>query len=107
MASVYSTNFFDGPGARMFYHFLAENGTTWVQEMIWNQNSDLWSQGAVIVGPWPSSRLAAIIDETGSTLRLFYSTGNRTLQESYLNIQDANATYETGMYLGSASVIAC
>lgn len=98
MAVVYSTDFYDGPGARLFYHFLAENGTTWVQEMIWNQNSDVWSEGAMLNDPWPSSHLAAIIDETGKTLRLFYSAGNLTLQESYLNIADANATYGRGMF---------
>lgn len=97
MAVAYSTNFHDGPGARLFYHFLAENGTRWVQEMIWNQNSDSWSQGATLNDPWPSSRLAAVVDETGKTLRFFYSAGNLTLQESYLDIQDANSTYKTGM----------
>ena len=99
MAVAYSTNFYDGPGARLFYHVLAENGTTWVQEMIWNQNLDFWSQGAMLSAPWPSSRLVAVIDETGRSLRLFYSAGNLTLQESYLDIRDANSTYKTGMSL--------
>lgn len=97
MAVVYSTNFHDGPGARLFYHFMSDNGTRWVQEMIWNQGSDIWSRGAALNDPWPGSRLAAVVDETGKTLRLFYSAGNLTLQESYLNIQDAHSDYKTGM----------
>jgi hypothetical protein len=97
MASVYSTSFPEGPGARLFYHFLAQNGSSWVQEMIWYQESDQWSEGVTLDDPWPSSHLAAAIDETEKTLRLFYSTGNLTLQESYLNITDVNSTYQTGM----------
>jgi hypothetical protein len=98
MAAAYSTNFHDGPGARLFYHFRSENGTAWVQEMKWNQNSDAWTQGAILSDPIPGSRLAAVIDETGTTLRLFYSAGNLTLQESYLDIQDSDSTYQTGMF---------
>lgn len=106
MTVVYSTKFYDGPGARLFFHFLADNGTTWVQEMVWNQNSDVWLAGATLKDPWPSSQLAAAIDEAGETLRLFYSAGNLTLQESYLNISDASATYKTGMFVDPKTRVA-
>ncbi len=107
MAVAYSMNFHDGPGARLFYHFLSENGTTWVQEMIWKQDDDSWSQGAVLRDPWPGSRLAAVIDETGHTLRLFYSIGNLTVRESYLDIRDKTSSYQLGILNDIKSAAAC
>ena len=96
LAAVYSTNFATGPGCRLFYHSQDLNGTTWVQEMIWIQSSDSWTHGASIIGPWPNSDLAATVDESTQILRLFYSAGNLTLQESWLNMSDPRAEYQIG-----------
>ena len=97
MAAVYSTKFHNGPGTRFFYHAQSDSGATWVQEMIWNQNTDSWSQGAQLHDPWPNSHLAATIDESTMSLRLFYSAGNLTLQESYINITQPDAQYNKGI----------
>ncbi|MCJ1226336.1 hypothetical protein MMC12_002986 [Toensbergia leucococca] len=97
LAAVYSTNFATGPGCRLFYHSQDLNGTTWVQEMIWIQSSDSWTHGASIIGPWPNSDLAATVDESTQILRLFYSAGNLTLQESWLNMSDPRAEYQIGV----------
>ena len=100
MAAVYSTKFFSGPGIRFFYHAQSDRGATWVQEMIWNQQSDSWTQGAQLKDAWPNSHLAATIEPSTLSLRLFYSAGNLTLQESYLsNISQADGQYTTGKYI--------
>ena len=97
MAAVYSTEFYGGPGARLFYHSLAApNGTSCVQELIWNQTADTWSLGATLADPYPNSHLAVTIDDSTRMLRLFYSVGNLTLQESFLNISDPNGVYDQG-----------
>ncbi len=97
MAAVYSKNFYSGPGIRLFYHAQLGNGTLYVQEMVWRQDSDTWEKGAEIIGPWPNSRLAATIDESAKILRLFYSSGSQTLQESYIALNDSTGEYRNGM----------
>ena len=97
LAAAYSTDFSTGPGARVFYHAKPQDGSpdSWVQELIWDQQSDSWSAGAKITDPVPNSQLTATID--GKFLRLFYCSGNGTLQESYLNMTDSRAKYTKGM----------
>ena len=99
IAAAYSPNFHSGPGSRLFYHTQAANGTAYVQEMLWNQTGDSWSDGATLLDPWPNSQLAVTIDESTKLLRLFYSAGNLTLQESWLNISDPAGRYHQGTYL--------
>lgn len=96
MAAVYSVNFDDGPGIRLFYHAVQLNGSSFVQEMIWNQKNDSWSKGAEIDKPYPSSHLAVAVDETSKILRLFFSSGNETLSEQWLDISNTKAGYSSG-----------
>ena len=96
MAAVYSVNFNDGPGIRLFYHSRLLDGTPFVQEMIWNQKNDVWSKGAELSKPYPNSHLAATIDENAGILRVFFSSGNKTLSYYWLNITDPQAGYSTG-----------
>lgn len=96
MAAVYSQDFSTGPGIRLFYHAELLNGTSYVQEMIWTQDSDIWTKGTEILDVWPNSKLAAAIDDTNKLLRLFFTTGNETLQEMYLNITDPHGAYQSG-----------
>ena len=96
MAAVYSVNFDDGPGIRFFYHNVQNNGSTYVQELIWNQKSDKWTKGAIIQRPYPNSHLAATVDENSKILRLFFSSGNRTLSEEWLDITNTKAGYNSG-----------
>ena len=96
MAATYSTNFHDGSQGRLFLHQLATNGTWWVQEMIWSQANDSWSQGHQFTDAWPNSHLAVTVDDSSQTLRLFFSIGNLTLQEYFLNISEPSATYKPG-----------
>ena len=100
MTAVYSTDFNTGPGCRLFYHTQSSSGPI-VQEMIWTQNNDTWYPGAVIVDPWPTSQLAAVIDPNTHILRLFYSAGNLTLQESYIDITKPSTNYTTGLSIGN------
>ena len=89
IAAAYSTKFkATGPGACVFCHAQHSNGSTYVQELIWTQNNDSWAQGATITGVSPNSRLAATIGESLGILRLFYSAGDNTLQESYSLLSD-------------------
>ena len=99
MAAVFSRSFRNGPGARLFFHTQSETGTPLVQEMIWNMSNDTWSQGHQFNDPWPNSDLTAAIDSATQTLRLFYSAGNLTLQESWLNMTEPGAVYRPGMCL--------
>ena len=101
MAAVYSKNFHSGPGIRLFYHAEQLNGNSSVQEMVWNQRNDSWSNGAKLSSPWPNSHLAATIDESTHILRLFFSSGSQTLQESYTNISAPNDGYHNGIRNGS------
>lgn len=98
LAVVYSANFRSGPGARVFYH--AQTGDDrdagYTQELIWDQRKDSWSLGARISDPVPDSQLAATID--GQVLRLFYCSGNQTLQESWMNMTDSKGGYIRGMF---------
>lgn len=97
MAAVYSENFHSGPGLRLFYHAEQLNGTSHVQELVWIQSNDSWSQGAKLHDPYPNSHLAATIDESTRTLRLFFSSGNGTLQEAWTSISDPTPNYSNGL----------
>lgn len=98
MAAVYSKNFHSGPGIRLFYHASQLNGSSFVQELIWNQKNDTWSKGAVLNRPYPNSHLAVTVDESTNVLRLFYSAGNKTLAEDWVDISDPNGNYFSGMH---------
>jgi hypothetical protein len=98
MAIVFSTSFVDGPGARLFYHVQPDTGIPIVQEMIWHMNNDTWTQGHQFSDPSPNSDLTATIDPSTHTLRLYYSTGNGTVQERWLDIKTAGAVYQPGTY---------
>ena len=97
LAAAYSPNFQNGSEGRLFYHCMATNGSQWVQELIWNQYEDVWSTGAAITDAWPNSHMSAVVDDAHQMLRLFYSSGNLTLKESWAIINDQNATYRPGM----------
>ncbi|MCJ1411688.1 hypothetical protein MMC19_005780 [Ptychographa xylographoides] len=97
MAAVYSTAFANGPGARLFYHSQSSTGLPMVQELIWTQENDTWSNGFQFLDPWPNSDLSATIDDATQTLRLFYSSGNLTLEESWTSVADLGATYQPGI----------
>jgi len=97
MAAVYSPNFQDGPGIRLFYHAGAQNGTSYVQELIWSLKADAWSKGATFSKPYAYSHLAAVVDESQKILRLFFSSGGKTLSEEWLNISNIQAGYSAGM----------
>ncbi|MCJ1430016.1 hypothetical protein MMC29_007931 [Sticta canariensis] len=89
MAAVYSENDFLGgrPGCRLFYH--TQNAThQYVQEWIWDQTNDTWTEGSPIPDVAPNSHLSATIDHSGPsrTLRLFYVNRRQQLQYSYTNI---------------------
>ena len=99
MAAVYSVNFDDGPGIRLYYHAMQLSGSAFVQELIWNQKNDSWSKGAELQDPYPNSHLAVAIDETSEILRIFYSSGNKTLNEKWLNISNTEAGYRPGNIL--------
>lgn len=96
MAAVYSEHFWNGAGTRLFFHRAATNGTTWVEEWIWNRRSDDWRIGQRITNVYPNSHLAATVDETNRLLRLYFSSGNLTLQEVWLNITDPKSVYNNG-----------
>lgn len=96
MAAVYSTNFWTGPGIRLFYHSQQLNGSSFVQEMIWIQANDSWSEGAKLSNVWPNSHMAATLDNSTNILRLYFSSGGNTLQEMWLSITDPNAEYTNG-----------
>ena len=96
MAAVYSTKFHAGPGIRLFYHATQLNGTSFVQEMIWNQNNDSWLQGAVLNRPVPNSHFAVTVDESTNILRVFFSSGDRTLSEEWMDISNPNGVYNSG-----------
>lgn len=97
MTAVYSPNFHDGPGIRLFYHAEEQNGTSIVQELIWNLKNDAWSKGATFSKPYAYSHLAAVVDETQKILRLLFSSGGKTLSEEWLDISNIQAGYSAGM----------
>ncbi|KAL8735236.1 MAG: hypothetical protein Q9181_002912 [Wetmoreana brouardii] len=96
MAAVYSDQFSTGAETRLFYHASANNGTNWVQEWIWSQKQDEWRIGQAITNVYPNSHLAATVDVKNKLLRLYFSSGNLTLQEVWLNISDRMALYNNG-----------
>ena len=104
MAAVYSENFHAGPGLRLYYHAENLTGAAYVQELIWTQSTDSWANGAKLHNPWPNSHLAATIDESTQILRLFFSSGNNTLQESWMSLSDSTGTYKNGMHLGPKTI---
>ena len=100
LTAVYSTDFASGAGARVFYHAQPSDPSKskgWVQELIWDEKGDSWSLGARIQDVAPTSQLAAVVN--GQFLRLFYSTGQRKLQESWTNITDPKGNYTKGMFV--------
>ncbi|KAF6219167.1 hypothetical protein HO133_004992 [Letharia lupina] len=97
MAAVYSENFNTGPGLRLYYHAENLTGAAYVQELIWTQSNDSWADGAKLHNPWPNSHLAATIDESTQILRLFFSSGNNTLQEAWMSLLDPTGTYKNGI----------
>lgn len=96
MAAVYSVRFATGPGTRLFHHTQSLNGSTWVQEWIWTQSTDNWQRGQSIPDVFPNSHLAATVDEENMLLRLYYSSGNLTLHEKWINISDPTSVYNDG-----------
>lgn len=97
MAAVYSENFHTGLGLRLYYHAENLTGAAYVQELIWTQSTDSWTNGARLNNPWPNSHLAATVDESTQILRLFFSSGNNTLQEAWLSLSDSTGTYRNGV----------
>ncbi len=96
MAAVYSPIFHDGPQARLFYRQQSLDESSVIQELIWNLNGDHWSEGHNFTDSWPNSHMAATIDESTNILRLLFSTGNKTLQEYWIDISTPNAIYAKG-----------
>lgn len=95
LAAVYSRKFLAGPQTRLFYRQQDLNGT-WIQEVIWDQTNDKWTIGAIFTDASPNSHFAASIDESTNILRLFYSTGGKTLQEYWTNITSPETKYAKG-----------
>ena len=98
MTAAYSTKFYGGPQGRLFIHQDSVTNGSYVQEWVWDQQTDHWTLGHQLYEPLPGSHLAATVDERSNTLRLFYATTNLTLQERTLDISQPNATYEQGIY---------
>jgi len=96
MAAVYSPIFHDGPQARLFFRQHSLDGSSVIQELIWKQNVDQWMKGHNFTDSWPNSHMAATIDDSNNILRLFFSTGNTTLQEYWIDISVPNAIYAKG-----------
>ena len=98
IAAVYSDAFSAGPQVRLFYHQPQINGNgTWIQELIWYQNNNTWAEGAQFPDAWPRAHMVATIDDTTQVLRLFFSTGGKTLQEYYAFVNDPDLTYKPGL----------
>jgi hypothetical protein len=103
MAAVYSTNFSSGAGARLFYH--KHNSTaSWIQEAIWVQANDSWSEGSQIHDALPSSHLSAVIDRPTQALRLFYASSNNTLSESWYSISNSTPTWVPGSSISNVLI---
>lgn len=69
-----------------------------MQELIWNQNNDAWTKGEKFSKPYAYSHLSVTVDETQKILRLFFSSGGKTLSEAWLDISDISAGYKSGMH---------
>ncbi|MCJ1285772.1 hypothetical protein MMC26_005113 [Xylographa opegraphella] len=101
LAAIYSKDFIGGPQARVYYHTIS-NGSSVVpivQEMIWSQNSDSWASGHQFFDPWPNSDLAITTDLDTNTIRLFYSSGNLTLQEQWFDLNHQSAGWQSGLQI--------
>lgn len=96
MAAVYSKNFQAGPGARLFFRHVDVDGSSLIQELIWDQTTDNWSMGSNFTDSWPTSHMAATVDESSNILRLFFSTGKKTLQEYWIDISEPETVYAKG-----------
>ena len=70
-----------------------------IQELMWNQTGDTWLKGATFNDAWPTSHLAASIDESTNILRLFFSVGGKTLQEYWTDITTPETAYQKGITL--------
>lgn len=99
LAAVYSRKFAAGPQTRLFYRSQQLNGSSMVQELMWNQTGDTWLKGATFDDAWPTSHLAASIDESTNILRLFFSVGGKTLQEYWTDITTPETAYQKGITL--------
>ena len=99
LAAVYSRKFAAGPQTRLFYRSQQLNGSNMVQELMWNQTGDTWLKGATFDDAWPTSHLAASIDESTNILRLFFSVGGKTLQEYWTDITTPETAYKKGLTL--------
>ncbi|KAL9002016.1 MAG: hypothetical protein Q9188_005033 [Gyalolechia gomerana] len=100
IAAVHSEHFWTGAGTRLFYHASADN-RSWVQEWIWTKETDDWRIGQAITNVYPNSHIAATVDEQNRLLRLYFSSGNLTLQEMWLNISDPDGIYNNGFSLSN------
>ena len=89
MAAVYSEDYNEGPGTRLFYQ-----QSTWIQEFVWTQSTDIWTFGSPILGSTACSRLAVIEDYPN--LRLFYVAEGLVLQEMLLDITQTGAIWRLG-----------
>ena len=96
LAAVYSRKFAAGPQTRLFYRDQDLNGSTWIQEAIWDQINDKWTTGATFIDSSPNSHFAASIDESTNILRLFFSIGDKTLQEYWTDITTPETRYDKG-----------
>ncbi|KAG8529094.1 uncharacterized protein KY384_005729 [Bacidia gigantensis] len=98
MTAVYARNTSIGPSAHLFYHAQQTDGSNSVKEMIWVQANDTWLEGDTITDAYPNSHLAATVDDRYGILRLFYATGNSTLQEAWTSLSDKPKNgYKKGM----------
>ncbi|MCJ1432568.1 hypothetical protein MMC27_001925 [Xylographa pallens] len=101
MAAVYSKEFLGGPQTRLYYHTMTDgtNPVPIVQEMIWLQNNDSWTTGHQFFDAWPNSNLAMTTDIATNTIRLYYSSGNLTLQEEWFDLNHQSAGWQTGLQI--------
>ncbi|MCJ1378079.1 hypothetical protein MMC17_001175 [Xylographa soralifera] len=101
MAAVYSKDFIGGPQARLYYHTMTDgtNLVPIVQEKIWSQNNDSWTTGRQFFDAWPNSNLAITTDTATSTIRLYYSSGNLTLQEAWFDLNHQSAGWQSGLQI--------
>ena len=102
IAAVYSDAFADGPQVRLYYHQQQiSGGGTWIQELIWFVQNDTWLEGYQFKDAWPRAHMTATIDDTTQILRLFYSTGDKNLQEYWAAVNDPDLTYKKGLQVKS------
>ena len=98
IAAVYSQHFAAGPGARIYFH-QADGDSSWVQELVWTQKTDTWTQGSRLFGPTTDSHLCAMIEPQSQAVRLFYSTPDNAVKEIWWNITDQIPQYQQGVVL--------